>query len=452
MNVAQQQIMAEWNQALQHAGAKLQGLLAQTAEGCRVLVGRHPMDLEPLVRALRAVEVQVSALKREGADPVPDIYDRLCSADPNGPRGEVEHALAQIRHARREFERWADEQWLRLESTWMVEQLHAMWPHVQAAITSPVTCQRCGAPLSRQNPRQSESITCHACGAVNQVTAHEMVESYFQATYFLDEAGVIDKLMALRKFKDDWEDMRDAEFAAGRNRPDEPLERLEQREQLERDYWSAHFRARVRNQGGSAEDVTKFTDERMQREFYGEMNGNALWCAAHGVPPGDAGVEAPRGNADPGLLEPIEGVSAELYGKLEAKRSSANPAEFVQHLAQHQMDHAKFDRIAKAWCDRMAHDPSNAVYAEYAKGLLSQGASADSVSFEKFCEIQGAWNAWGKQGKDAGANLQQHFALTPTDFSNIAMTWMQKMSATPTMFEEFARLSAEAEQKYMAMP
>ena len=54
---------------------------------------------------------------------------------------------------------------------------------------------------------------------MNQVTVHEMVESYFRATYFFDEAGVIDKLMALRKFKDDWEDMRDAEFAAGRNRP-----------------------------------------------------------------------------------------------------------------------------------------------------------------------------------------------------------------------------------------
>jgi hypothetical protein len=197
--------------------------------------------------------------------------------------------------------------------------------------------------------------------------------------------------------------------------------------------------------------VTKFVNERMQLEFYAEMNANDVWRAAHGAPPGAA--PAPAANAGAALLEPIEGVSAALYGQLEAKRSNASPPEFVQHLAKHQMDQAKFDRIAKAWCDRMAHDPSNAIYAEYSKGLLSQAAaSADSVTFEKFCEIQGAWNAWGKQGKDAGAKLQEHFSLTATDFSNIATTWMQKMSATPTMFEEFARLSAEAEQKYLAMP
>jgi hypothetical protein len=452
MNAAQQQIMAEWNQGMQQAGAELQALHAQTAEGCRALVAQHPMDLEPLVRALRAVEVQASALKSKGAEPVPDIYDRLRNADPNGPRAEVERALAQVHRAKRDFKRWADEQWMRLESTWMVAELHAMWPHVEAAITRPLSCERCGAPITRQNPRQSESITCHACGAVNQVTTHAMVEAYFRMSYFLDEASVIDKLMALRKFKDDWQDVRDLEFASGRGRPDEPLDRLERLEQLERDYWSAHFQARVRNQGGSAEDVAKFVDERMRLQFYAEMSKNDVWRAAHDVPAA-VGAPAPGQAAAPGLMEPIEGVSVELYGQLEAKRSNADPAEFVQHLAQHQMDQAKFDRIAKAWCDRMAHDPSNAVYAEYSKGLLSQAAaSADSVSFEKFCEIQGAWNAWGKQGKDAGANLQQHFALTATDFSNIAMTWMQKMSATPSMFEQFARLSAEAEQKYLAMP
>lgn len=570
MNPQQQQVVAQWNQYLQQTGGHLQGLLQQAAQGCQGLIAQNPTDPIPLNNALSGVEHQYKDLRGKLDDAFSQHYDRLCEM------GEGEPGYSHMKRALRGFERWADEQWMRFDAHVHVEQYRAMWPHVQQAMQKPTPCNRCGGPLQRRTPHKSESINCPACHTVNQVMPEAVVAMYFGGMpHYFAEIGLIDKRMAITKFKDDWEDYRDAEYAADRERPDMPLDRLKHLESLERDYWTTYAEARVKNEGGTPDDVRTLVDARMKQAFYDEMNMNDVWRQAHGMqglaeqaqvpahlqnvdewgplnphqnpnalednwvheqllseairepdrynsllktlgyrdPTHRAMVHAtfrrhyeqylmgPEGQqlvtraamramnermkymtaagASNGLLDPVEGVSIAVYANLQAKQASVSPEEFTSLLAQHQMDRPKWDRVAKGWLDRMTRDTTGVVATEYAKGFSGQGqygamgsAAMDNISqgqmglqgpqmgggggepmsFERYCEIGGAMQAWTKQGKDVSAGLHKYFQMTAMDYSNVSMYWSQKMMADLSMFDRQTQLSAQAEQKYLQMP
>jgi hypothetical protein len=566
MNPAQQQIVAQWNQYLQQTGGQLQQLLQQAGGGCEQLIGQNPIDPVPLNNALGAIEHQVKDLGSKLDDAFSHHYDRVCDA------GEGEPAHSHMARARRGFERWMDETWARFDAHVHVQQYRAMWPHVQQAMQKPTACNRCGGPLQRATPHKSESLNCPGCRTVNQVLPDGVVAQYFGGMpHYFAQSGVIDKQFALQKFKDDWEDHRDAEYAADRDRPDEPLERLKQREGLEKDYWTSYAEARVKNEGGTAEDVRTLVEARMKQSFYEEMNMNDVWRSAHGmqgvaeqmtVPAHLQNVDEwgplnPHQNpnalednwvheqllneavreparhtsllqalgyrdamqramvhgtfrrhydgflssaegqqlitkaamramnermkymtaagAAGGLLDPIEGVSIAIYGNLQVKQASASQAEFSGLLAQHQMDMPKWERVAKGWLDRMTRDTTGVVATEYAKafagggqygamgaaaadnmasgqmGLQGPQAASEPMSFERYCEVSGAMQAWSKQGKDISAGLHKHFQMTAIDFSNVGMYWSQKMMADLSMFDRQSQLTEHYERQYASM-
>jgi len=180
-----------------------------------------------------------------------------------------------------------------------------------------------------------------------------------------------------------------------------------------------------------------------------------------------------------GLLDPIEGVSLQVYGTVQAKQPNMQPAAFQQLLAQHQMDQAKWERVQKGWIDKMSKDTTGAIATEYSKAFMNAGqgqfgaagqaaagamgdggfatqapaANAEPVSFEKYAEISGAMSAWSKQGKDISAGLDKHFnKMTAQDFSNISMYWSTKMMQDLSSFDRLSKLTAQYEQQYLAMP
>ncbi len=567
MNPAQQQIVAQWNQHLQQAGGQLQGLLQQAASGCEQLIGQNPVDPIPLNNALGAIEHQVKDLRSAIDDAFSQYYDRVCE------QGSGEPAHSTMKRAMRGFLRWTEETWQRFDSHVHLQQYRGMWPHVQQAMAKPAACNRCGGPVQRTTPHKSESLTCPACNTVNQVMPESVVAQYFGGMpHYFAQSGVIDRWVALEKFKDDWEDHRDAEYAADRERPEEPLDRLKQREQLEKDYWTAYAEARVKNEGGTPDDVRTLVDARMKQSFYEEMNMNDVWRSAHGLQgvAEQAQVPAHLQNVDEwgplnphtnpialednwvheqllneavreperhasllktlgyrdamqramvhgtfrrhydgylmsaegqglvqkaamramnermkyavaagaagGILDPIEGVSIAVYGSLQVKQASASAAEFSALLAQHQMDMPKWERVAKGWLDRMTRDTTGAVATEYSKAFMSgnQGAhagmgaaaadnmasgqmglqgpsAAESVTFEKYCEIAGAMQAWSKQGKDISAGLHKYFQMTAMDYSSVSMYWSQKMMADLSMFDRQTQIANHYEAQYANM-
>lgn len=569
MNGMQQQIVAQWDQYLHQMGGHLNGLMQQAGPGCEQLIAQHQTDPVPLNNALGAIEHQVKDLRSKIGDAFSQHYDRICEA------GDGEPAHSHMKRSMRAWERWADETWYRFDAYIHMQQYRAMWPHAQAAMQKPTACNRCGGPLQRATPHKSESINCPACRTVNQVLPDSVVAGYFSGMpHYAAQQAVIDKQMALQKFKDDWEDYQEAEFAADRDRPEEPLERLKQREQMEKDYWTAYAESRVRAEGGTPEDVRTLVEARMKQAFYDEMNMNDVWRRAHGMqgvaeqmtvpahlqnvdewgpldphqnpnalednyvheqllneairePQRHAQLITALGYRDPmhramvhntfnrhysdflcspqgqqlvtkaamramnermkymtaagaagGLLDPIEGVGIDVYGQLQVKQASASADEFNRLLAQHQMDRPKWDRVAKGWLDRMTRDTTGVVATEYAKafatgstgayggmaqaasdnmssgqmGLQGPQAASEPMSFERYCEIAGAMQAWSKQGKDISAGLHKYFQMSAMDYSNASMYWSQKMMADLSMFDRQTQLQERYEAKYAQLP
>jgi hypothetical protein len=181
---------------------------------------------------------------------------------------------------------------------------------------------------------------------------------------------------------------------------------------------------------------------------------------------------ATAAGAASGLLDPVEGVSIAVYGNVQVKQASLSVDEFTALLAQHQMDRPKWERVAKGWLDRMTRDTTGVVATEYAKafagggqygamgaaaadnmvagqmGLQAPSAAAEPISFERYCEIGGAMQAWTKQGKDVSAGLHKHFQMTAIDYSNVSMYWSQKMMADLSMFDRQTQLSTHYESHY----
>ncbi len=343
MNPSQQQIVAQYNQHLHGAGGRLQQLLQQAHAGCQQMIAQNPTDPTPLDNALGAIEQQYEGVARVASDAFDGFYERLCEAGP----GEPGHM--HMRRALRGFDRWAEEQWQRFDLHVHVEQFRAMWPHVQQGMAKPTACTRCGGPLRRATPHKSESVACEACRSVNQVLPETVVARYFGAMpHYFAESAAIEKKFAIQKFKDDWDDYSDAEHAADRDRPDEPIERLKQREQMEKDYWTTYAEARVRNEGGTPDDVRTLVEARMKQAFYDEMNLNDVWRQAHGMQGlgAQAAVPAHLENVDEwGPLNPHQNPNALednfVHEQLlnEAAREPERHAALVQTLGYRDANH-----------------------------------------------------------------------------------------------------------------
>ena len=157
------------------------------------------------------------------------------------------------------------------------------------------------------------------------------------------------------------------------------------------------------------------------------------------------------------LLAPVEGVTIEVYADIASQQSTLSPAELQQVLAGHQMDMAKFERVANGWADRMKQDHavmtafSTAFAAAQGRHAASGGGIDPSkYTFEQYCEIMGAQQAWSAQGKDVNAMLKQEFNLTAMDFSAISSHWGPKMATDMSLGARMGQLMTEASQKYMA--
>lgn len=184
----------------------------------------------------------------------------------------------------------------------------------------------------------------------------------------------------------------------------------------------------------------------------------------------------------PGMLDPIEGVSLQVYASIAAQQMSVQGAAFVKLLAKHKLDEAKFARVSEAWLARMSDqsDPmaAAAIATEYGKafagaGVGQYGASAaaassslgindkvgakntkggaGSMTFDKYVEVMTAQSCWATQGKDVNQMLKKVFNLTAIDWSNASAYWSQKMSTDVTLVrEQFPVLQAKYTAKYSA--
>ncbi|MFO0561842.1 MAG: hypothetical protein U0269_27770 [Polyangiales bacterium] len=176
------------------------------------------------------------------------------------------------------------------------------------------------------------------------------------------------------------------------------------------------------------------------------------------------------------LLAPVEGVSVEQYASIAARQATGlSMPDFQALLAQNGMDQAKWDRVSAEWVRRMSMDTTATIATIYGKAFSGSGAGTygqagaagaaamnataatgqmhsagggEPCTFEKYCEIGGAQQAWSASGKDVNAMLKQVFNISALDWSNLSSYWMTRMMADMNMMMRMTELQNYYAQQY----
>lgn len=422
---AQENTVAQFGQRLQQTGAELQQLMQQALAGCQQMIAQNPADPTPLSNALGAVGQQAKTIMRKPGDGFGSFYDVICAS------GDGEPAYSRMKKMQRDFDLWAEETWERFETGQRVEQHRAMWPKVQEAMTKALPCNRCGAPLQRANPHKPETVNCTACRAANQVVPEMVVGIYYSGMpHLFAQQGALDKYWAIQRFKSEWESYRDAEYAADRERPEEPLERLKHLEAMEKDYWETYANPRTQCEGGTPEQAKELVDSRMKQSFYEQMNMNETWRAAHGMP----SVQAQ-------LTVPAHLQNVDEWGPLNPHQNpNALEDDFVHDslLSECLRDPPRFLGMLKAlgYRDAVQRAMTHATFKKY---YLDYLASADGIQLM----TRAAMRAMNERSKYASAAGAASGLLDPIDgvaLSVYANLQAKQGSGKP---EEFTALLAQ---------
>jgi hypothetical protein len=176
------------------------------------------------------------------------------------------------------------------------------------------------------------------------------------------------------------------------------------------------------------------------------------------------------------MLAPVEGVTVEQYAGIAARQATGlSMQDFQMLLAQNGMDQAKWDRVSGEWVRRMSLDTTATIATIYGRAFNSAGTGAfgqagaagaaamqatagsghmhvagggEPCTFEKYCEIGGAQQAWAASGKDVNAMLKHTFNISALDWSNMSSYWMTRMMADIAMMTRMTELQSYYAQQY----
>jgi hypothetical protein len=294
MTPSQQAIVTRWRSFLGKVMGRLRDVLAEAEAGCREMVRSNPGDPMPLNNVIAALGARKKNLDKKIYDTWSNIVsDGLADEavehddDDNDERaGLTELKGAVLDQADREMKQslaWMEDAWEHFRVRWAAESVRAMWPVAEQAMQKPVACTQCGGGLAPRVRHQSDSVTCPACRAVNQVVPEMVVGMYFSsAPHVLAEEAAFQKRQAITALRRQVEAWRAAEAARTGDWPDEGVASLKQWEAMERDYWVSYAALKGRLESMTAEEQQKFVDSRM-RPFIEDLERNPVWRKAHGM-------------------------------------------------------------------------------------------------------------------------------------------------------------------------
>ncbi|RLB53747.1 MAG: hypothetical protein DRJ42_11065 [Deltaproteobacteria bacterium] len=167
-------------------------------------------------------------------------------------------------------------------------------------------------------------------------------------------------------------------------------------------------------------------------------------------------AQAAAVNADPTLLEPVEGVSVDVWAAAAAGLSglgaNGTPAQVVEILGQHGMDSAKWDAVNAGWQAKMQGDVTGAIATKFgaaftgAKGVDAGGA--EPVTFDRFVEVMTAQEAWSAQGLDVNAQLASVFNIDAGTYGAWSGYWSPKMGTDIALTRKYTELHDHYLAKY----
>ncbi len=343
MNASQQQFVEQWQAWLQQVAGKVSQILQESDTGCRALLAQHPTDPTVMGNALQAIHLKISDIQQQVSSAWSERIEYTVQL------GEARLIQEECEGAMRQLMRWMDETWGRFRSNWRVEQMKAMWGPVQQTMSQPVACTRCGAGVSPRLRHVADSVTCPACGAVNQTSpSQEVYMFYSTGPDVWAEAATLDKRFAIDRFRGEADAQLRAQSAAlSFSAPEEPAESAMKWEDMERDYWTTYFAARAQIMPSAPEEQKQMVESRM-KPILDELKRNQGWCKARGI---EGAVEIARtpgvvfGGDDWGPLRPDQ-VEEFFYHAFMLDDARTDPPRFHQLCAQlGYRDNEHFERV-----------------------------------------------------------------------------------------------------------
>ncbi|MBA3459077.1 MAG: hypothetical protein H0T46_03885 [Deltaproteobacteria bacterium] len=206
-----------------------------------------------------------------------------------------------------------------------------------------------------------------------------------------------------------------------------------------------------------------------------------LFDKLKGVVKGVQDAAQSKQEAQPQILEPVEGIDIRIYSFAQARSMGAgndvNKSRAI--LAEYGMDQAKWDRVNTEWQRRMSGQAGDvnatmALMTEYGKyfgqaqqgqfgaaaaanagqaGGLNRGQGAvgsEPCTLERYAEIGGAQSAWTQQGRDVNQLLQQQFGMNALDWSNLSQYWSARIAGDYRVGLRYSELQTQFEEQYKA--
>lgn len=162
------------------------------------------------------------------------------------------------------------------------------------------------------------------------------------------------------------------------------------------------------------------------------------------------------GELDPSLLEPINGVTLQIYGEVSARVISGHKLEDA--LALYNINKDVYTDATEKWNERFKLDKSfklSQMYGQYfnqnSLGTIHDGAGANSTleetPIEIFAELTAAQSVYYEKGKDP-VDAFKSLGYTLTDFAKMGQYFSEKMMSDVSLSVKFSQLLQQYTEKY----
>ncbi|GEM_PF-3192636 len=152
-------------------------------------------------------------------------------------------------------------------------------------------------------------------------------------------------------------------------------------------------------------------------------------------------AQAAAAAADPELLAPVGGVSVDAWAGASAALAKlpegSGDAEVAAALGGFGLDKAAYDQANTGWQAKMQGDTTGAIATRFGAAFTASAGvdteGAPPCSFDQWCEVLAAHEAWSSQGVDIGAMTRSTFGIDLADFGAWSGYWAPRMATDVEM-------------------
>lgn len=253
---------------------RLGEIQAEAAQGLQALTQQDPTDFMPLTNAFSGLDARV----RQLSDKLDSTWD-----DAIEPKFEdaddsdlYDTGVWMKSDADLDME-WA---WNRWKATQAANFYRNLAPLAQAELAKPRPCSQCTAALAVPDPTATQSVTCAACGAVNQVVPAKAVMTYNGAGHAFAEEKVVPLREEIERWRQEVDRAQEIKRMKNDDYSNEGVASLEKWESMERNYWTQYATVMAQTAGTAVDQA--LINARLKQFYMYTLEMEQDWVRKHG--------------------------------------------------------------------------------------------------------------------------------------------------------------------------